>query len=324
MGQWRHRFARINGLDVHYVEQGSGPLVVLLHGFPHLWFSWRHQIGPLAEAGYRVVAPDLRGMGRTSAPLDWRAYDVPSITGDLLGLLDHLGQQRAVFSGLDFGAFAAYDLAHQYPERVAGLIGLQNPFLTRTERPPMELAAESGRRHFNHMDYFAEPGVADRELDAAPREFLTKVFHALSGSADYLSTWQYPPGTTYLEALPEPPPLPWDWFSEAELELYVENYSASGFTGGLNWYRVGDLCWQQRRTYDRELVTVPYCFIGSEADIDLAVWHGEQPLERFAEYYADIRGIRMLDGAGHMLQLERPKVVAKTMLELLAAIDSRV
>jgi pimeloyl-ACP methyl ester carboxylesterase len=318
--EWAHRFARINGLDVHYVEQGSGPLVVLLHGFPHLWFSWRHQIGPIAEAGFRVVAPDMRGMGRTSAPRDHREYDVGAITGDLLGLLDHLGAEQAIFSGLDFGMFSAYDLAHLHPERVAALIGLQNPFINRTAKPPLTLAAESGREHFDHIHYFSEPGVADRDLDAAPREFLRKVFHALSGEADFLVSWRHPPGTTYIDALPEPPPLPWPWLSEAELELYVENYSAGGFTGGLNWYRVGDLRWEQRKAYVRRRIAVPYFFIGSENDIDLAVWHGDEPLKRFHEHYEDVRGVRILEGAGHLMQMERPREVNAVLLEYLATL----
>ncbi|MFC0866216.1 alpha/beta fold hydrolase [Sphaerimonospora cavernae] len=317
MSEWTHRFSRINGIDVHYVEQGSGPLVVLLHGFPHLWFSWRHQIGPIADAGFRVVAPDMRGMGRTSAPRDFRQYDVPSITGDLLGLLDHLGAEKAIFSGLDFGMFSAYDLAHLHPERVAALIGLQNPFINWTEKPPLTLAAEAGREHFHHIHYFSEPGVADRDLDAAPRRFLTKVFHTLSGAGDYLRTWDHPPGATYIDAMEEPPPLPWPWLTETELEFYVENYSASGFTGGLNWYRVGDLRWEQRKAFEGQKITVPYYFIGSENDIDLAVFHGRDPLERFGQFYADVRGVRVLEGAGHMMQMERPGAVNEVMLEFL-------
>lgn len=325
MGAWVHRFCRVNGIDVHYVEQGAGPLVVLLHGFPHLWYSWRHQISPIANAGFRVVAPDMRGMGRTSAPSDVRGYDVPAITGDLLGLLDHLGEARAIFSGLDFGMFAAYDLAHLHPDRVTALIGLQNPFLNQANKPASTLAAESGKEHFNHMHYFAEPGVADRDLAVAPREFLRKVFFALSGDADYLSSWQYPPGTTYIDALPDAPPLPWKWLSEPELELYVENYSASGFTGGLNWYRAGDLQWERRKEYASAKIATPYFFIGSENDIDLAVWHGEKPLERFDDYYSDVRDVRILDGAGHMMQMERPDAVNKAILEFLSSIsvDSR-
>ncbi|BCN66892.1 hypothetical protein RE943_03650 [Prescottella equi] len=128
MANWTHHRARINGLDMHYVTEGEGPLVVLLHGFPHTWFSWRHQIGALADAGYRVVAPDLRGMGQTDVPDRLEDYRVDNVVADICGLLDHLGHDSAVFSGLDYGQFVAYDIAIEHPERVRGVIGLQNPF----------------------------------------------------------------------------------------------------------------------------------------------------------------------------------------------------
>lgn len=315
-----HRHAKINGLDVHYAEAGQGPLVVLLHGFPHLWFSWRHQIGPIAAAGFRVVAPDMRGMGETSGPDDAREYGVDRIVGDLTGLLDHLGEEKAVFSGLDFGLFAAYDLAYHHPERAAAIIGLENPFITPSDEPPLALAARQARRHFNHIHYFAEPGVADRDLAAAPGEFLRKLFYALSGDYHYLDVWRHPPGTSYLDALPETPPLPWSWLTEAELDVYVDAYSRSGFTGGLNWYRAMDLSWEYRKSYAGRKNPVPFYFIGSERDADLEGWHGADPLDRLADHHADVRGVRMIEHAGHMMQMEKPAETTAAMLRFLAEV----
>lgn len=317
MANWSHRYARINGLDVHYVEEGEGPLVVLLHGFPHTWFSWRHQIGPIAGAGFRVVAPDMRGMGQTSGPSDHREYGVDRIVADLIGLLDHLGEEKAIFSGLDFGLFAAYDLAHHQPERVAAIIALENPFFTPSRESPLTLAARQARKHFNHIHYFNEPGVADRDLAAAPREFLRKLFYALSSDYHYLDVWRRPPGTTYIDALPETPPLPWTWLTEAEMELYVADYSRSGFTGGLNWYRAMDLSWEYRKSYGDEKNPVPYFFIGSEQDADLEGWHGTDPLTKLTEHHADVREVRMIKNAGHMMQMEKPGETTRTMLEFL-------
>ncbi|MEW2359227.1 alpha/beta hydrolase [Spirillospora sp. NPDC029432] len=316
---WSHRYAKINGLDVHYVEQGEGPLVVLLHGFPHTWFSWRHQIGPIADAGFRVVAPDMRGMGRTSGPADHREYVVDRIVGDLTGLLDHLGEEKAVFSGLDFGLFAAYDLAYHHPERVAALIGLENPFFTPSPVSPLTLAAKQARKHFNHIHYFVDsPGAADRDLAAAPREFLRKLFYALSSDYHYLDVWRKPPGTTYIDALPETPPLPWPWLTELELEFYVADYSRSGFTGGLNWYRAMDLSWEYRKSYGDRKTTVPYYFIGSEQDVDLEAWHGTDPLDKLQDHHGDLRAVRMLKNAGHMMQMEKAEETTATMLEFLS------
>ena len=172
MANWTHHRARLNGLEVHYVEQGHGPVVLLLHGFPHTWFSWRHQIGHLADAGYRVVAPDLRGMGQTSAPEPVEEYRVDRITGDLCALLDHLGVATAVCSGLDFGMYAAYDLALDHPERVRGLIGLQNPFHTASDRPPLEVERRRGRKRFSHVSYFVdEPDAAVADMNATRGRF---------------------------------------------------------------------------------------------------------------------------------------------------------
>ncbi len=273
-------------------SRDSGPLVVLCHGFPHLWFSWRHQIPVLAAAGWRVIAPDMRGMGQTGAPPAIEAYGVDRICDDLTGLLDHLGEESAIFAGLDFGAFAIYDLALREPARVRAVIGLENPAAPHDpDVPPLTEYAAMAKQHFVHIEYFREPGVADAALEAAPREFLRKVFYALSGAYHYLDVWKHPPGTTYLDALPETPPLPWPWLSELELEFFVSEYARSGFTGGLNYYRSMDLKWRQRKPYEGVQSPVPAFFIGSEFDCDLEGFHGPDPIELMRAQFPDLRAV---------------------------------
>lgn len=318
MAAWVHRTADINGLKVHYVEQGEGPLVILAHGFPHTWFSWYRQIPVIAAAGFRVVAPDLRGMGQTSAPADHRAYDVPHTAGDLLGLLDHLGEDKAIFIGLDFGLFAIYDLAYMHPERMTAIVGLENPAWPHDPGlSPLTQAVQMGAKHFYHIQYFMAPGVADAALAAAPREFLTKVFYALSGDYHYIDVWKHPPGTSYIDALPTPPPFPWPWLSELEMEFFVADYARSGFTGGLNWYRAMDLRWAQRQPLYGTPNPVPFYFIGSENDTDLEAFHGDDPIGKIKQQYSDVRGISMVPHAGHMLQLERSAEVNKVIVDFL-------
>jgi len=318
MAQWQHRYARINGIGMHYVEQGEGPLLVLCHGFPHLWFSWRHQIPALAAAGWRVVAPDMRGMGQTEAPCDPAAYDVEHTVGDLTGLLDHLGEQAAVFVGLDFGVFAIYDLAFRQPQRVRAIVGLENPSTPHNPRlAPLREAEAWAQKHFVHIHYFEPYGPADQALNAQPREFLTRVFYALSGDYHYLDVWKHPPGTAYLEALPEAPPFPWPWLTELEMEFFVSEYARTGFTGGLNWYRAMDLRWAQRRGFEGVKNPAPFYFIGSERDCDLEAWHGDDPLGALQQQYADVRGVAMLSEAGHMMQMERPREVNEWLLRFL-------
>lgn len=318
MADWVHHYAHINALDVHYVEQGEGPLVIMCHGFPHTWFSWRHQITAIANAGWRVVAPDMRGMGQTTAPADPAQYDVPHTVGDLIGLLDHLGEEKAIFIGLDFGLFAIYDLAYLHPERVAAIIGLENPaWPHKPEISPLKEAAEWAKNHFVHINYFEPFGPADAALNAAPREFLQKVFYCLSGDYHFLEVWKHPPGTSYLDAMPEPPPLPWSWISELELEFFVSDYARSGFTGGLNWYRAMDIRWEQRKQFEGVKNTVPFFFIGSENDVDLEAWHGDDPLGDIKHQYSDVRGIRMLSHAGHMMHMEKAQEVNEIIVEFL-------
>lgn len=318
-----HRTARINGIDVHFVEQGQGPAILLLHGFPHTWASWRHQIEPLAAAGFRVVAPDLRGMGATSAPKDVESYRADVIVADLVGLLDELGIERAVVSGLDFGLCAAYDLAYLHPDRVTATIGLENPFVTPTSRPPLAGAAWMAKKHFFHIDWFVQPGSA-AILNADPADFLQRLFFALSGDFHFIDVWQHPPGTSYPDALPPAPPLPWSWLSQPEFDEYVRAYTASGFDGGLNWYRAMDINWEFRKQFEGKRSSAPFYFIGSENDTDLEAFHGVDPLSQLDRFYEDVRAVRMVPKAGHMMQLERADDVTKLMVEFLAEIHPEV
>jgi pimeloyl-ACP methyl ester carboxylesterase len=321
---WSHRHATINGIHMHYVEQGEGLPVVLCHGFPHLWFSWHRQIAALAGAGYRVIAPDMRGMGQTGAPPEPEAYDVDHITADLVGLLDHAGVERAVFAGLDFGAFAIYDLALRHPERVIAVIGLENPAAPHNpDEPPLSEYRRIGEQHFLHIEYFRVPPRADRELAAEPRRFLHKVYHTLSGAGDYFSVFNYPPDTAYVDAMEEPPPLPWPWLSELELEFFVSEYSRTGFTGGLNWYRSMDLKWAQRRPFEGVESGVPAYFIGSEHDVDLEGFHGDDPIGQMRAIFPLLQQVRMIPGAGHMVQLEASDAVNAILLDYLADISAR-
>lgn len=323
--EWVHHYAQINGQRTHYVEQGRGVPVILCHGFPHCWFSWHRQIPALAAAGFRVIAPDMRGMGQTDGPQDISAYDVDAITADLLGLLDCADVDKAVFIGLDFGAFAIYDFALRHPERMLAVIGLENPAAPHNpDISPLDEYAEMAKEHFLHIEYFREPGVADRDLANAPREFFRKVFWLLSGEGDFFDTWKHPSGTSYLDAMPEPPPLPWTWLSELELEVYVSEYSRSGFTGGLNWYRSMDLKWQQRKEFAETQSAVPAYFLGSDRDVDLEGFHGDDPISLMRDQFPDLRQVKMIPEAGHMVQLECSSQVNEILVKFLIDVRDRL
>lgn len=317
-----HHQAVINGISMHYVEAGQGLPLILCHGFPHIWYSWHRQISYLAEAGYRVIAPDMRGMGRTEAPPNPEQYDIDHITADLVGLMDHLEIKDAVFGGLDFGAFAIYDLALRHPDRVIAVIGLENPAAPHNpDESPLTEYRRMGEEHFLHIEYFRVPPRADWDLAAQPRRFLHKVFHTLSGAGNYFNVFNYPPGTSYIDAMDEPPDLPWHWLSEQEFEVFVLEYTRSGFTGGLNWYRSFDLKWQQRKPFEGISSSVPAYFLGSEHDVDLEGFHGDDPISQMRAIFPQLREVRVIPGAGHMMQLEASDEVNSILLDYLQDIE---
>jgi pimeloyl-ACP methyl ester carboxylesterase len=305
---------------MHVAEAGEGTPVILCHGFPHLWYSWRAQIPVLAEAGWRVLAPDLRGYGRSDAPADVRAYGSAEVCGDITGLIDACGAERAVLVGLDFGAQLVWEVALRHADRLLAVVVLNNPYGGRSRRRPTEAFAAAARDHFLHLDYFQRPGVADAELDANPGEFLARVFWALSGEGSYFDCWRHPAGSGYIEALPPAPPLPWPWLTEEELAVYAAEFGRTGFTGGLNWYRALDLRWEQTADLGSAPVELPAYFLAGEKDVDLAGFSGRDPLARMRSLVPDLRELVLIPGAGHLVQLERPDEVNAHLLTFLSAI----
>lgn len=289
-------------------SQEPAPTVVLLHGFPHFHYTWHRQIPVLQEAGWRVLAPDMRGFGASSAPVGAQHYAPEPITGDIVAVLDDAGigaDEKVVLCGFDFGAAAAYDFCHLLPERVGAVIGFENPFVAALgDRPPSETFAEMADKHFFHMDYFQHPGRAEASMDAHVRTFLERVFWALSADYHYLDVWMHPPGTAYIDALPEAPPLPWPWLSVAEMDRYEREFARTGFTGPLQWYRAIDAQWAARKAFERATNPVPFYFLYSEHDPDLEGFHGREPLKKLDRFHDVVRAVRTVGRAGHLMHLE--------------------
>src|SRR4051794_14206279 len=199
----------------------------MCHGFPGLGYSWRHQMQAVADAGFQAIAPDMLGYGSSPAPADMGEYTHEHVTASLLQILDELGAEEGVFVGQDFGAPAVWQTALRAPERVKGLALLSVPYdPVRLPDRPTELYRKIAEQHFFHVHYFQERGIADTELDASPREFLQRLFFALSGDYRYLDVWQHPSENNgYLDVLPQAPPLPWSWLSDAEFEHYVDVFT---------------------------------------------------------------------------------------------------
>jgi pimeloyl-ACP methyl ester carboxylesterase len=288
-----------NGIELHVVEQGSGPLVILCHGFPELAFSWRHQIPALARSGYRVIAPDMPGFGRSSAPAELEAYDVVSLSRDMTGLLDALGEESAIFVGHDWGASLAWSLAVLDPERVRAVAGLSVPFVPRAPAAPIPIM----RRHLGedfYIVWFQKPGVADEALARDVRRTLTT-------SRQWTADWAAEDGS-------EPKIAP--WMSEDELAVYVRAFERTGFTGGLNWYRNIDRNWELTADVADRHVVQPAFFLTGELD----------PVRRFMPAAAmqgwmdDLRAEVVVTDAGHWVQQQAPDIVNAALLEFLTAL----
>ncbi|WP_345496556.1 alpha/beta fold hydrolase [Nocardia callitridis] len=291
---------------MHVAEQGAGEPVIFCHGFPHTGYMWHRQLPAVAEAGFHALAPDLRGYGRTEVRASADAYTNRAVIGDLLALLDDLDAEKAVFVGIDFGAQLVWELALRAPERVHGVIVLNNPFAPRPPAAPSRLWAKAAARHFLHLDYFQKPGVADAELAACPREFLTRVYYSLSADYHYLDTWKFPAeGTGYLDVLPEAPALPWSWLSDHEFDTLAADFERTGFTGGLEWYRALDRNWELTAEYADARVGVPAYFLYGAKDPDMEGFSGRDPLTTLRENVPDLRAVTEVAGAGHLVQLER-------------------
>lgn len=285
---------------------------------PGLGYSWRHQLQAVAAAGFRAIAPDMQGYGDSPAPNDPAACTHERITEGLLALLDEIGADQAVFVGQDFGAPAVWQTALRAPERVLGLALLSVPYdPDRLPIRPSEAFRLTAEQHFLHVHYFQQPGVADRELDAAPREFLQRLFYALSGGYHYLDVWQHSShGNGYLDVLPDAPPLPWAWLSVEEFDHYVDVFAATGFTGGLNWYRAFDMNWEQGEALAGARITVPTTFIAGTNEPVLQMF-GDGAIEKMRAHVDDLRGVHLIDGAGHWVQQERPAAVNAALIEFL-------
>lgn len=312
-------FVDVGGVRLRVYDAGDpdAPLVILAHGFPELAFSWRHQIPALAAAGYRVIAPDQRGYGGSSRPDQVEAYDIAALTGDLIGLMDSVGAEKAALVGHDWGAVVAWNTPLLHPDRVAAVAGLSVPPIPRPKTPPTEAFRRIFGDHFFYILHFQQRGVADAEMAADPRRAMLRMLggmRAPEGEAAALR--MLAPGPQgFIDRLAEPRTLP-DWLSAAELDHYAGEFARTGFTGALNWYRNFDRNWQIMATPVAETISAPALFVGGTADPVLAFTRIDRAREVAKGPYRQV----MLDGAGHWIQQERPDEINTELLAFLSRV----
>ena len=309
-----------NGIRLRVAKRGTGPLVVLVHGFPESWYSWRHQIPALAAAGYRVAAVDVRGYGGSDKPHAIEAYAIKEMCADVAGLVESLGEKQAVLIGHDWGAPIVWHTALFFPDKVRAVAGLSVPHTGRGPAPRVELFKNIYKDRFFYQIYFQEPGVAEAEFEADLRTALRKIYYQASGESRQAGPRPPKPADAkYLDGLVDPDPFP-DWLTAADLDYFVGQFEQSGFRGPLNRYRTAELDFTQQAEFVGRRIEQPAAFIAGQLDPVLAFIPGVDLVEVMRQHVADLRLVRIIDGAGHWIQQERPAEVNAALLEWLAGI----
>ena len=341
----KHHLVSVDGVRLHVAEQGEGPLVILVHGFPELWYSWRFQLPALAAAGYRAVAIDQRGYGRSSKFWNTDAYRIGALTADLRGLITALGERQAVLVGHDWGAPVVWSAAWMYPESFRGVFGMCVPFSGRGvialpgnpfgERPPHAIhRAIAGPGQIFYQEYFATLGPIIDEIEVDLRGWVRDIVWTVSGDALAASGLELEgqdpveltrasalclkPGDLMRERFVTPDSMP-AWFTESDLDVFVEALECGGFAGPLSYYHNLGNDWHDLEPYAKRKLEVPAMFLGAEYDI--GTWWGAEAIERAPEWIPNWLGSHVLAGAGHWLQQERAAETNAILLDFLRKLD---
>jgi pimeloyl-ACP methyl ester carboxylesterase len=323
MTEINHRTVQTNGIRMHVAEAGAGPLVLLCHGFPESWYSWRHQLGALAEAGFHAVAPDMRGYGRSDCPQAIDQYTLLHLVGDMVGLVEALGAERAVIAGHDWGAPVAWHAALLRPDLFRGVIGLSVPFRPRGVVRPTTAMPQTDDAVFYQL-YFQAPGVAETEFERDPRVTVRTLLYSASGDAPHRD-WGGAAADAvgmvtrkdgFLFHMVNPVSLP-GWLSEADIDFYAGEFARTGFRGGLNWYRNIDCNWELLAPFAGTRVMIPGLYIAGDRDLVVAFRGMDQLLPNLVNFVPQLRRTIMLPGCGHWTQQERPTEVNMAMIDFL-------
>jgi pimeloyl-ACP methyl ester carboxylesterase len=318
-----HRFINTNGIKMHIAQQGSGPLVVLCHGFPESWYSWRHQLTALSEAGYHVVAPDQRGYGQTDRPEPIEAYNILELTADIVGLVDALNQEQAVIVGHDWGAVVARYCALLRPDIFRAIVLLSVPYKPRvwtSIRPTEALKRMVGENQQFYQLYFQEPGLAEVQLEADVRKTISILLYSGSGDAPPQQRLRplFSKSEKFLDTGTLPETLP-AWLTKQDIDFFTGEFERTGFRGGLNWYRNLDRSWELTAFLSGAKLRQPALFVAGEEDGAIAM--NRDAVDGMGETVPNLKKKVLLPGAGHWIQQERPTEVNQLLIEFLASLN---
>ncbi len=320
MPEVTHRTIETNGIRLHVAEQGEGPLVILCHGFPECWYSWRHQLGALAKAGFRAVAPDLRGYGRSDRPEEVEKYTILHDIGDIVGLVDAFGAQQAVIAGHDVGATIAWQAALLRPDRFRAVIALSVPFRSRAfggSVPPTTLMPRNENAVFYQL--FLQTPEAEAALGRDMRRTFRSQLYSLSGDRPPSAGGGFAAGMVPRKgvSLTDPASLP-AWVTESDIDVYVAEFTRSGFRGPLGWYRNVDRSWELLAPFAGAAVTIPALYMAGDRDFVAAV--NSQFIAMQSAMVPKLRPAIMLAGCGHWTEQERAPEVSAAMIDFLRSL----
>jgi pimeloyl-ACP methyl ester carboxylesterase len=316
MGEFEHKFVNTNGIRMHLHEAGKGYPVVMCHGFPEIWYSWRHQLRALSAAGFRAIAPDQRGYGETDCPQPIEAYSMRYLVGDLVGMLDALGIEKCAIVGHDWGGFVAWQAAMMAPQRFAQVVGVNTPFIPRAPMKPLEMMRQMAAGGFHYIVYFQQPGVAEAELERDVRRSLRGFYQDPTG-LDPAEFRKAPPGVFgpagggLLDRLPDAPHG--KFLTDADFEVFVKAFERTGFRGGINWYRNIDRNWEESAGLEHR-VNQPALMITAELDVVLR----PEMAEGMSAWVPNLRKTVLIKGSGHWTQQEKPEEVNRALIEFLS------
>jgi pimeloyl-ACP methyl ester carboxylesterase len=316
-----HRTIATNGARIHVAECGSGPSVLLVHGFPESWYSWRHQLPALADAGFRAIAMDVRGYGRSSKPVRVEDYRMLKNVADVVGIAQSLGREPVTLVGHDWGAPIVWTSALLRPELFRGVAGLSVPYAPPRAHggasPLQQMRALAGGDEF-YVDYFQIPGRAEAEIEEDVRGWLLGFYWCASGDiVNGPNIALVERGKRLRDKLVHPEKMP-RWLSEEELEIYTREFEYSGFFGPLSRYRNVDRDWEDLAGFAERPIEIPALFVGGAKD-GPTIW-GAPSIARFGETLPRLTRSAILDGAGHWIQQERPEETNALLLEFLRKI----
>ena len=320
--QFQLQMLQTNGITVRAAIEGEGPLVIMVHGWPELWYSWRHQIKPIAEAGFKVLAFDVRGYGGSDKPHAVEAYVMQELMNDIIGLIDSQNESKAILIGHDWGAPMVWNTAALYPERVAAVAGLSVPYRKRAPVSTIDLWRKFYAGRFFYQLYFQQEGVAEREIEADLRTALRKIYYSISGDAPSLDGWlNRPAGGGLLDGMIDPDQLP-EWLNEADLDYFVENFVAGGLRGPINRYRNQTRDFETLAQMGVAPVHQPSCFIAGSKDVVRRFVANFDAYADVDSLCTDMRVNTIIEGAGHWVQQEAADAVNTALIEFLTPLRS--